>query len=212
VGQACRRKECRVAHDLPTEDEDRVTDDSLRYTCGRHVARSSCSTRSPLCPSLSPIALRWDVAVTIGPDRTRAIRSHRGGNEEEGSRRPPSKGKKSHEETRACNPPQTKARGTEMQSKTGDTEEPVFLCISGCCLYLCTPRSLAPTTKARPDHEDQSGRSSIIGRRRRTLPPGGPGSTIRAAGFHFRVRDGIGWIPRAIATGHQSGPDTDWVE
>jgi hypothetical protein len=45
------------------------------------------------------------------------------------------------------------------------------------------------------------------GRRRRTLPPGGPGSTIRAAGFHFRVRDGIGWIPRAIATGHQSGPD-----
>jgi hypothetical protein len=43
----------------------------------------------------------------------------------------------------------------------------------------------------------------IIGRRRRTLPPGGPGSTIRAAGFHFRVRDGIGWIPRAIATGHK---------
>ena len=42
-----------------------------------------------------------------------------------------------------------------------------------------------------------------IGRRRRTLPPGGPGSTIRAAGFHFRVRDGIGWIPRAIATGHK---------
>ena len=51
---------------------------------------------------------------------------------------------------------------------------------------------------------------AIIGRRRRTLPPGGPGSTIRAAGFHFRVRDGIGWIPRAIATGHQSGPEY-WV-
>ncbi len=43
----------------------------------------------------------------------------------------------------------------------------------------------------------------MLGRRRRTLPPGGPGSTIRAAGFHFRVRDGIGWIPRAIATGHK---------
>jgi hypothetical protein len=56
-----------------------------------------------------------------------------------------------------------------------------------------------------PDHEDQSGRCLITGRRRRTLPPGGPGSTIRAAGFHFRVRDGIGWIPRAIATGHK-GP------
>ena len=50
----------------------------------------------------------------------------------------------------------------------------------------------------------RSGRgSSRSGRRRRTLPPGGPGSTIRAAGFHFRVRDGIGWIPRAIATGHK---------
>ena len=39
------------------------------------------------------------------------------------------------------------------------------------------------------------------GRRRRTLPPGGPGSTIRAAGLNFRVRDGIGWFPCAIATG-----------
>ena len=34
-------------------------------------------------------------------------------------------------------------------------------------------------------------------RRRRTLPPGRPGSTIRAAGLNFRVRNGIGWIPRA---------------
>jgi hypothetical protein len=62
----------------------------------------------------------------------------------------------------------------------------------------------AGTPNARSDHEDRSGRwSEKEGRRRRTLPPGGPGSTIRAAGFHFRVRDGIGWIPRAIATGHK---------
>ncbi len=40
-----------------------------------------------------------------------------------------------------------------------------------------------------------------VGRRRRTLPPGDPGSTIRAAGLNDRVRDGIGWIPRALATG-----------
>jgi hypothetical protein len=33
------------------------------------------------------------------------------------------------------------------------------------------------------------------GRRCRTLPPGCPGSTIRAAGLNFRVRDGIGCDP-----------------
>ncbi len=36
--------------------------------------------------------------------------------------------------------------------------------------------------------------------RRRTLPPGHPGSTIRAAGLNGRVRDGNGCIPCAIAT------------
>lgn len=54
-----------------------------------------------------------------------------------------------------------------------------------------------------PSEKLEAGVCHKEGRRRRTLPPGGPGSTIRAAGFHFRVRDGIGWIPRAIATGHQ---------
>jgi hypothetical protein len=39
-----------------------------------------------------------------------------------------------------------------------------------------------------------------MGWQRRTLPPGGPGSTIRAVGLNFRVRDGIGCIPHAIAT------------
>ena len=54
-----------------------------------------------------------------------------------------------------------------------------------------------------PRGESKRALLCVAGRRRRTLPPGGPGSTIRAAGFHFRVRDGIGWIPRAIATGRK---------
>ena len=39
----------------------------------------------------------------------------------------------------------------------------------------------------------------MVGRRRRTLPPGRPGSTIRAAGLNGRVRDGNGCVPRAMA-------------
>src|SRR5690606_8328321 len=42
-------------------------------------------------------------------------------------------------------------------------------------------------------------REEDVGRRRRTLPPGGPGSTIRAAGLNGRVRDGNGCVPRAMA-------------
>src|SRR5437868_8276633 len=38
-------------------------------------------------------------------------------------------------------------------------------------------------------------------RRRRTLPPSGPGSTIRAARLNDRVRDGNGCGPRAIDAG-----------
>ena len=38
------------------------------------------------------------------------------------------------------------------------------------------------------------------GWQRRTLPPGRPSSTIRAAGLNFRVRDGIGCDPCALAT------------
>ena len=34
-----------------------------------------------------------------------------------------------------------------------------------------------------------------------TLPQGDPCSTIGALGLNFRVRNGIGWIPRAIVTG-----------
>ena len=44
-----------------------------------------------------------------------------------------------------------------------------------------------------------------IGRRRRTLPPGRPGSTIRAARLNDRVRDGNGCGPRAIAAGRITG-------
>src|SRR5690606_19589524 len=47
-------------------------------------------------------------------------------------------------------------------------------------------------------------RHEVLGRRRRTLPPGRPGSTIRAAGLNDRVRDGNGWFPRAMAAGHTS--------
>jgi hypothetical protein len=47
------------------------------------------------------------------------------------------------------------------------------------------------------------------GRRRRTLPPGFPGSTIRAAGLNDRVRDGNGCVPRAMAAGHSSCPESD---
>ena len=37
-------------------------------------------------------------------------------------------------------------------------------------------------------------------RRRPTLPPSRPGSTIGAGGLHFRVRDGTGCFPSAMAT------------
>jgi len=40
-------------------------------------------------------------------------------------------------------------------------------------------------------------------RRRPTLPEGFPPSTIGAGSLHFRVRDGNGCFPAAIATGNQ---------
>ena len=51
-----------------------------------------------------------------------------------------------------------------------------------------------------PAHRSARGRASTRCWRRRTLPPGCPGSTIRAAGLNFRVRDGIGCVPCAMAT------------
>jgi hypothetical protein len=39
-----------------------------------------------------------------------------------------------------------------------------------------------------------------MSRRRPTLPPSRPGSTIGAGGLHFRVRDGTGCFPSAMAT------------
>ncbi len=41
-------------------------------------------------------------------------------------------------------------------------------------------------------------------RRRPTLPPSLPGSTIGAEELNFRVRNGIGWNLFAIATGNLS--------
>ena len=46
-------------------------------------------------------------------------------------------------------------------------------------------------------------------RRRRTLPPSGPGSTIRAARLNDRVRDGNGCGPRAIDAGKRR-TTADW--
>ena len=50
-----------------------------------------------------------------------------------------------------------------------------------------------------PLGRNRAGRSHD-GWQRRTLPPGCPSSTIRAAGLNFRVRDGIGCDPCALAT------------
>jgi hypothetical protein len=63
--------------------------------------------------------------------------------------------------------------------------------------YGGTPRTLrAGTRKRRPG----SGGASKESRRRPTLPPGLPGSTIGARGLNFRVRDGTGCLPSAMAT------------
>src|SRR6185503_7915871 len=42
--------------------------------------------------------------------------------------------------------------------------------------------------------------SCTMFRQRPTLPPGYPGSTIGAGGLNFRVRDGTGCLPSAMAT------------
>ena len=52
-----------------------------------------------------------------------------------------------------------------------------------------------------PDSRAENRGFRRTGRRRRTLPPGLPGSTIRAARLNDRVRDGNGCGPRAIITG-----------
>ena len=62
--------------------------------------------------------------------------------------------------------------------------------------------SLAVACGAEARARLESPSASSLGRRRRTLPPGRPGSTIRAAGLNDRVRDGNGCGPRAMAAGH----------
>ena len=61
-----------------------------------------------------------------------------------------------------------------------------------------------PPTKKRParHRKHRTGRRKN-GWQRRTLPPGCPSSTIRAAGLNFRVRDGIGCDPCAVATNQE---------
>ena len=47
---------------------------------------------------------------------------------------------------------------------------------------------------------------AVLSRRRPTFPPSCPGSIIGAGGLNFRVRDGNGCFPSAIATGNQENP------
>jgi hypothetical protein len=62
-----------------------------------------------------------------------------------------------------------------------------------------------PLNARRPPPPGEGWRGPCMeGRRRRTLPPGPPGSTIRAVGLNGRVRDGNGCVPHAIATDHRS--------
>jgi len=44
---------------------------------------------------------------------------------------------------------------------------------------------------------------AVLSRRRPTFPPSCPGSIIGAGGLNFRVRDGNGCFPSAIATGNR---------
>ncbi len=48
----------------------------------------------------------------------------------------------------------------------------------------------------------ERGAGEKVCRRRATLPPGFPGSTITAEGLNFRVRNGNGWVPLAMVTGN----------
>ena len=55
----------------------------------------------------------------------------------------------------------------------------------------------------RPRNERRAARRRLFStmfRQRPTLPPGYPGSTIGAGGLNFRVRDGTGCLPSAMAT------------
>src|SRR6266540_214063 len=71
---------------------------------------------------------------------------------------------------------------------------------------LCrSPASTGPTRRgssiARMRKRRPFGRRlAKMSRRRPTLPPGLPGSTIGARGLNFRVRDGTGCLPSAMAT------------
>ena len=65
---------------------------------------------------------------------------------------------------------------------------------------------LGPQTQNAPGGMNPPGASVKKRRRRRTLPPGGPGSTIRAVELNDRVRDGNGCGLHAIATDTCAGP------
>ena len=70
--------------------------------------------------------------------------------------------------------------------------------------FICLPSLLARTqTKAQNPavHPHELRGSQALSRRRPTLPPSCPGSTMGAGGLNFRVRNGNGCGPTAIATG-----------
>jgi hypothetical protein len=82
---------------------------------------------------------------------------------------------------------------------------------AGCNLGLTTSRVLRAECRTTEGTEEAgcahakappaiAGGASKESRRRPTLPPGLPGSTIGARGLNFRVRDGTGCLPSAMAT------------
>ena len=65
---------------------------------------------------------------------------------------------------------------------------------------------MTPRTRKAPRQRREA--FAVISRRRPTFPPSCPGSIIGAGGLNFRVRDGNGCFPSAIATGNQENPGT----
>jgi hypothetical protein len=61
-------------------------------------------------------------------------------------------------------------------------------------------RASSPETV--PENDESRPKAALVEdvRQRPTLPPSCPGSTIGAGGLNFRVRDGTGCLPSAMAT------------
>ena len=96
---------------------------------------------------------------------------------------------------------------TETSTRTFLADNPL-ICVSIPCplsivLLVLAQETTWTNTKKTTDLDRWS--SSMISRRRPTLPGSFPPSTISAGGLNFRVRDGNGWIPSAMVTGNLLG-------